>query len=104
MEVKNLKGSFILKSNVHQHFEKQSYIFEIDNIVFAIYKHSPHPVNMTGLKNFYAIESYRNDLEKCFQQEVEHVRMVNTLFSRKQKKNIDLTWVYHYLKNNKFFM
>ena len=45
------KASFIFKSNVHHEFEKRSYIFKIDNIVFAIYKHSPHPVNMTGLKN-----------------------------------------------------
>ena len=59
---------------------------------------------MTGLKNFDAIESYRKDLEKRFQQKVEHVRIDNTFFSRKQMKNIDLSRVYHYLKNNKFFM
>ena len=66
MELKNVKASFIFKSNVHQDFEKRSYIFKIDDIVFTIYKHSPHLVNMTGLKNFDAIESYRKYLEKCF--------------------------------------
>ena len=104
MELKNLKASFIFKSNVHQDFEKRSYIFMIDNIVFTIYKHSPHLVNMTGLKNFSGIERYRKELEERFQQKVEHVRIDNTFFSRKQKKNIDLSRVYHYLKNNKFFM
>ena len=97
MELKNVKASFIFKSNVHQDFEKRSYIFKIDDIVFTIYKHSPHLVNMTGLKNFNAIDSYRKDLEKRFEQKVEHVRIDNTFFSRKQKKNIDLTNLYDYL-------
>ena len=57
MELKNVKASFIFKSNIHQYFEKRSYIFMIDDIVFTIYKYSPHLVNMTGLKNFNAIES-----------------------------------------------
>ena len=61
MELKNVKASFIFKSNVHQDFEKRSYIFKIDDIVFTIYKHSPHLVNMTGLKSFDAIEGYRKD-------------------------------------------
>ena len=59
---------------------------------------------MTGMKSFYDIETYKKNLEKCFQQKVEHIRIDNTFFSRKQKKNIDLSRVYHYLKNNKFFM
>ena len=86
MELKNLKASFIFKSNVHQDFEKRSYIFKIDDIVFTIYKHLPHLVNMTGLKNFYAIESYRKDLEKRFQQKVVHVRIDNTLFLVSRRK------------------
>ena len=36
------------------------------------------------------------------QQKVEHVRIDDTFFSRKQKKNIDLTSLYDCLKN-KFF-
>ena len=104
MELKNLKASFIFKSNVHQDFEKRSYIFMLDNIVFAIYKHSPHLVNMTGLKIFRGIERYRKELEERFQQKVDHVRIDNTFFSRKQKKNIDLSSIYDSLKNNKFFV
>ena len=96
-----MKASFIFKSNIHQNFEKRSYIFKVDDIIFTIYKHSPHHVNMTGLKNFNAIESYRKDLEKRFQQNVEHVKIDNTFFSWKQKKNIDLTSLYDYLKNKK---
>ena len=72
MELKNLKASFIFKSNVHQDFEKRSYIFMIDNIVFTIYKHSPHLVNVTGLKNFSGIERYRKELEERFQQKVDN--------------------------------
>ena len=74
MELKNVKASFIFKSNVHQDFKKRSYIFKIDNIVFTIYKHSSHLVNMTGLRNLDDIENYRKDLEKRFQQKVVHVR------------------------------
>ena len=96
MELKNLEASFIFTSNVHQDFEKRSYIFKIDNIVFTIYKPSPHLVNMTGLKNFDAVESYRKDLEKCFQQKVEHGRIDNTFFSRKQKKKT-LIWLAYML-------
>ena len=103
MELKNLKASFIFKSNVHQDFEKRSYIFKIDSIVFTIYKHSPDLVNMAVLKNFDAIESYRKDLEKHFPQKEEHVRIDNTFFSRKQKKNIHLSRVYHYSKKQNFF-
>ena len=87
MELKNLKASFIFKSNVHQDFEKRSYIFMIDNIVFTIYKHSPHLVNMTGLKNFSGIERYRKELEERFQQKVEHVRIDNTFFTEAEEKH-----------------
>ena len=59
---------------------------------------------MTGLKSFDGIETYRKDLEKRFQQKVEHVRIDNTFFSRKQKKNIHLSRVYHYLKNKIFLL
>ena len=45
----------------------------------------------------------RKDLEKRFQQKVDYVRMDNTFFSWKQKKNIDLACLYDYLKNNMFF-
>ena len=76
----------------------------IDDIVFTIYKHSPHLVNMTGLKNFSGIERYTKELEDRFQQKVEHVRIDNTFFSRKQKKNLYLSTLYDYLKNNKFFL
>ena len=69
-------------------FEKRSYIFKIDNIVFTIYKHSPHLVNMTGLKNFSGIERYRKELEERFQQKVEHVRIDNTFFHRSRRKTL----------------
>ena len=88
MEVKNLKASFIFKSNVHHEFEKRSYIFKIDNIVFTIDKHSPHLVNMTGLKIFDAIESYRKYLEKRFQQKVVGVRIDNTFFLVSRRKTL----------------
>ena len=103
MELRNLKASFIFKSNVYHDFEKRSYIFKIDNIVFTIYKHSPHLVNVTGLKKLSAIERYRKYLEERFKQKVDFVRIDNTFFSRKQKKIIDLTRLYEYLKNNRFF-
>ena len=62
-------------------------------------------MNMTGLKNFNAIENYRKDLERRFQQKVDHVRIYNTFFSRKQKKNIDLACLYDYSKKTiSFFM
>ena len=88
MELKNLKAYFIFKSNVHQDFEKRSYIFMIDNIVFTIYKHSPHLVNMTGLKNFSGIERYRKELEERFQQKVDHVRIDNTFFHGSRRKTL----------------
>ena len=87
MELKNLKASFIFKSNVHQDFEKRSYIFMIDNIVFTIYKHSPHLVNMTGSGNFSGMERYRKELEERFQQKVEHVRIDKTFFTETEEKH-----------------
>ena len=87
MELKIVKASFIYKSNVHQDFEKRSYIFKIDDIVFTIYKHSPHLVNMTGLKNFGGIERYRKESEERFQQKVDHVRIDNTFFMEAEEKH-----------------
>ena len=54
-------------------------------MVFTIYKHSPHLVNVTGLINFSGIESYRKDLEKRLQQKLKHVRMDNAFFTEAEE-------------------
>ena len=88
MDLRNLKASFIFKSNVYHDFEKRSYIFKIDNIVFTIYKRSPHLVNVTGLKKLSAIERYRKYLEECFKQKVDFVRIDNTFFHVSRRKTL----------------
>ena len=103
MELKNLKASLKFKTIIHQDFEKKSYIFKIDDVVFTIYKHSPCLVNMTGLKKFEEMKKYKNILEKRFKQDVNEMKIDNTFFSKKQKKSIDLNFLYDYLKCNKYF-
>ena len=86
MELKNLKASLKFKTIIHQDFEKKSYIFKIDDVVFTIYKHSPCLVNMTGLKKFEEMKKYKNILEKRFKQDVNEMKIDNTFFSKKTEE------------------
>ena len=49
------------------------------------------------------MKKYKNILEKRFKQDVNEMKIDNTFFSKKQKKSIDLNFLYDYLKCNKYF-
>ena len=103
MELKNLKASFIFKSDICQEFNSKNLVFRLKDVVFTVYKHSPSLVNVTGIKDVKQIKLYKKMVENYFNQKVLRTRIDNSFFSRKQKKNVDLHKIYNFFKKNKIF-
>ena len=81
MELKNLKASFIFKSDICQEFNSKNLVFRLKDVVFTVYKHSPSLVNVTGIKDVKQIKLYKKMVENYFNQKVLRTRIDNSFFS-----------------------
>ena len=103
MKLRNLKASFILKDKVCGEGNGKNYIFKRDGFTFTIYRHSPYLANVTGIKSFERLKLARRIIEEKLQKTIVKTRIDNTFFSQKNYRNIDLTQVCEFMKNNEDF-
>ena len=58
MKLKNIKASFIFNQDL---IEKKSgcgkFIFKEGNVTYTIYKHTPHLLNVTGVKSIAQLKN-----------------------------------------------
>ena len=102
MKLKNIKASFIFSEDLT---EKRSgtdkLIFRKKNVTFTIYKHTPHLLNITGVKSLTQLKNCKEEMEKHFGKIIKKERIDNLFFSKKDKKNIDLDQLSIYLHGHK---
>ena len=103
MELRNIKASFILEEKCSTNRKGINYIFKHLGFTFTIYNHSPYFVNVTGIKSFERLKLARGIIEKKLQKTIVKTRIDNTFFSQKNYRNIDLTHVCEFMKNNEDF-
>ena len=91
MKLKNIKASFIFNQDLVEKksgFEK--FIFKEGNVTYTIYKHTPHLLNVTGVKSIAQLKNCKGEMEERFDAEIIEDRVDNLFFSKKDNKNIDL--------------
>ena len=98
MKLKNIKASFIFNQDL---VEKKSgcgkFIFKEGNVTYTIYKHTPHLLNVTGVKSIAQLKTCKGEMEGRFNAEIIEDRVDNLFFSKKDNKNIDLDKLCKYL-------
>ena len=99
MKLKNIKASFIFGDKLLAE-SKMNNVFRINGFVFTIYMRTPKLLNVTGIKSFRQLKECKGLIEKHFNQPVIKVRIDNTFFSKKDRKNIDLEGIVKDMKGN----
>ena len=87
MKLKNIKASFIFNQNL---IEKKSgcakCIFKEGDVTYIIYRHTPHLLNVTGVKSIAQLKTCK----ERFAIKIIECKVDNLFFSKKDNKNIDL--------------
>lgn len=87
MKLKNIKASFIFSEDLT---EKRSgtdkLIFRKKNVTFTIYKHTPHLLNITGVKSLTQLKNCKEEMEKHFGKKIKKERIDNLFFQKKIRK------------------
>ena len=67
MKLKNIKASFIFNQNL---IEKKSgcakCIFKEGDVTYIIYRHTPHLLNVTGVKSIAQLKTCKAEMEERF--------------------------------------
>ena len=96
MKLKNIKASFIFKFN-------EKFIFKEKSVTYTIYKHTPHLLNVTGVKSIAQLLNCKSDMEERFNEKIIQERVDNLFFSKKDNRNLDMDQLCHYLKENELY-
>ena len=98
MKLKNIKASFIFNQDL---VEKKSGTgkvhFKEGNVTYTIYKHTPHLLNLTGVKSIGQLKTCKVEMEERFDGEIVEDRVDNLFFSKKDHKNLDMDKLHLYL-------
>lgn len=98
MKVRNIKCSVYTEGFLKDGLKRSEvYTFSMDDITIFIYGHSPHHLNVTGLKCIEDVNYVMRKLEEKFKIKCINVRIDNIFISHKDSKNIKLSNVYHYI-------
>ena len=72
MKLKNIKASFIFNQDL---VEKKSGTgkvhFKEGNVTYTIYKHTPHLLNLTGVKSIGQLKTCKVEMEERFDGEID---------------------------------
>ena len=101
MKLKNIKASFIFNQNL---IEKKSgcakCIFKEGDVTYIIYTHTPHLLNVTGVKSIAQLKTCKAEMEERFHIKIIEYKIDNLFFSKKDNKNIDLDRLCQYLHDH----
>lgn len=101
MKIKNIKCSFLTNGLVKEGLKRsETFKFLIDEATIFIFGHSPYQLNVTGLKNVEDVEHYVRVIEKKYNIKCKDVKIDNIFISHKDNKNIKLSNVFYYAKEN----
>ena len=104
MKLKNIKASFIFDQNlIEGKSGTEKFIFKEENVTYTIYKHTPHLLNVTGVKSIAQLMNCRGNMEERFNKKIIQERVDNLFFSKKDNKNLDMDQLHHYLKGNELY-
>ena len=104
MKLKNIKASFIFDQNlIEGKSGTEKFIFKEQNVTYTIYKHTPHLLNVTGVKSIAQLMNCRRDMEERFNKKIIQERVDNLFFSKKDNKNLDMDQLHQYLKGNELY-
>ena len=105
MKLKNIKASFIFDQNlIEEKSGTEKFIFKEKNVTYTIYKHTPHLLNVTGVKSIAQLLNCKSDMEERFNEKIIQERVDNLFFSKKDNKSLDMDQLCHYLKENELRM
>ena len=98
MKLKNIKASFIFNHDlVEKKIGTEKFIFKEGNVTYTIYKHTPHLLNLTGVKSIGQLKTCKVEMEERFHGEIVEDRVDNLFFSKKDNKNLDMDKLHLYL-------
>ena len=104
MKLKNIKASFIFDQNlIEGKSGTEKFIFKEQNVTYTIYKHTPHLLNVTGVKSIAQLMNCKSDMEERFNKKIIQERVDNLFFSKKDNKNLDMDQLHQYLKGNELY-
>jgi len=104
MKLKNIKASFIFNQNlIEEKSGTEKFIFKEKNVTYTIYKHSPHLLNVTGVKSIAQLKNCKGNMEERFEAEIIEDRVDNLFFSKKDNKNLDMDRLCQYLQGNELY-
>ena len=104
MKLKNIKASFIFNQNlIERKSGTEKFIFKEDNVTYTIYKHTPHLLNVTGVKSIAQLMNCRRNMGERFNIKIIQERGDNLFFSKKDNKNLDMDQLHHYLKGDELY-
>ena len=86
--------SFITSSHLQDINEKHG------KFSIRIYKHSPHLINVTGIRTLDEVDQIRSELEERFQIKIEKTRVDNLMASRRGKHIFDFEKMIKSIKKN----
>lgn len=94
LEAYNIKLSFITSSHLHEvNMNHGKYSIRI-------YKHSPHLINVTGIKKIDEVDQIKDELEEKFSIKIEKTRIDNLMASRRVKFIFDFEKIIQSMKKN----
>ena len=71
MKLKNIKASFIFDQNlIEGKSGTEKFIFKEKNVTYTIYKHTPHLLNVTGVKSIAQLLNCKSDMEERFSKSI----------------------------------
>ena len=101
MKLKNIKASFIFNQNlIEGKSGTEKFIFKEENVTYTIYKHTPHLLNVTGVKSIAQLMNCRGNMEERFNKKIIQERVDNLFFSKKDNRNLDMDQLHQYLEGN----
>ena len=104
MKLKNIKASFIFDQNlIEGKSGTEKFIFKEEKVTYTIYKHTPHILNVTGVKSIAQLINCRGNMEERFNKKIIQERVDNLFFSKKDNKNLDMDLLCHYLKGSELY-
>ena len=104
MKLKNIKASFIFDQNlIEGKSGTEKFIFKEQNVTYTIYKHTPHLLNVTGVKSIAQLMNCKSDMEERFNKKIIQERVDNLFFSKKDNKNLDMDQLHQYLEGNELY-
>ena len=87
MKLKNIKASFIFDQNlIEGKSGTEKFIFKEKNVTYTIYKHTPHLLNVTGVKSIAQLLNCKSDMEERFSKSIIQERVDNLFFSKNAAK------------------